>query len=331
MVKKNNLNIRFCKWLVLGILSIIFITSISYLSFKNTQKSGLVAVEKIQTEEINSYLDSLNQERFTERSKQSIRDFIKTEFEKYGYKVTEQKTDGYINGIKEQRSFINIVANRENLGKNHILIGAHYDSVPETSGMDDNASGVSALLAIAKYNQNPNVGFVAFDGEEYNLSGSSYYAKNISTKPKLMISLETMGYYSSQPNTQTIPILYEWGYRSLYNRLRSNQFKGNFSASVCTNNAKDFCNKYESYASSINQEVYSVYIPDLPLLRNFFLDLFKSDHTPFLLAGIPAVMITDSAYFRTPNYHKPTDVRETVNAGFIAKQANAILAILNPL
>lgn len=330
MRKKYNLIKRFPKRLILVFLGFFLIIGVSYFSqVKNVQKSGLTAEEKIQKAEINLYLDLLNRERFTEESKQPIRNFIKTEFEKYGYKVTEQKTDGHIAGISQRRVFINIIADKGSLDENYILIGAHYDTVPNTIGIDDNASGVAALLALAKYNQNHDIRFVAFDGEEYNLSGSRFYIKDMTLKPKLMVSLETIGSYSDKPHTQSIPAFYNLAYRGLYNRLKDNQFKGNFSTAICTTDAKDFCNKYESYASSIHQEAYSVYIPSFPFLRNFFLDLFRSDHTPFLLDGIPAVMVTDSANFRTPNYHKPSDTRETVNADFIAKQANAILALIS--
>lgn len=316
------------RWIILGFFGFIIVLGIIFFTSENIQESGLIVEPKISSSEIDYYLDMLNRERFTEKSKLTMRDFIKSEFEKYGYKITEQKTDGYISGINERRTFINIIADKNKLNEDYILIGAHYDTVPSTTGVDDNASGVAALLAIAKYNQNPNVRFVAFDGEEYNLSGSRYYIENIYPMPQIMVSLETMGYYSHKPNTQSIPAFYDWTYRGLYNRLKSNQFRGNFSTSVCTQNANVFCDKYESYASSINLKVYTVYIPSLTFIRDFFLDLFRSDHTPFLLEGIPAVMITDSANFRNPNYHKQTDTRETVNADFIAKQANALLGAI---
>jgi aminopeptidase YwaD len=315
--------------MLIFVVVLLFTPFLLFAFAKNRQSSGLKSGSFISSHEINEYLDILNHERFTDESKQSVRNFLKSEFQKYGYNVTEQKTDGYVNGINERRMFINIIADKGDLNENYVLIGAHYDTVPGTTGVDDNASGVTALLALAKYNQNPNIRFVAFDGEEYNLSGSRYYIKNTVQKPQLMLSLETIGYYSDEPNSQAIPVFYDWAYRSLYNRLASNQFRGNFSTSVCSRNANDFCKKYESYASSLGLQVYTVYVPSLSFIRNFFVDLFRSDHTPFLLEGIPAVMITDSADFRSPNYHTVTDVRETVRADFIARQSNAILAIIS--
>ncbi|MDP2860185.1 MAG: M28 family peptidase [bacterium] len=316
----ENKFIKISKNLLFLLLVLFFVCLGYFLFFRNTQKIGLTAISKINPVEISSYLNSLNKERFTEESKQYVRDFIKSEFEKYGYNATEQKTD---NG------YTNIIASKSVITNKDILIGAHYDTVPDTVGIDDNASGVSALLAIAKYNQNFNVRFVVFDGEEYGFSGSSYYVKNTYPNPRLVIILETIGYYSDNPNTQKLPKFYDILYRGLYNRLKENEFRGNFSTSVCTNNAKLFCDNYESYGSSLNLEVNTLYIPKISFIKNLFLDLFRSDHAPFLIEGIPAVMITDSGNFRNPNYHESTDTIDTISADFIAKQANAILAAIS--
>jgi len=316
---KNN-SIKISKKLIFLLLILFFVYSGCLLFFKDNQKIGLVATFKINSVEISNYLNHLNKERFTEESKESVRNFIKSEFKKYGYNVTEQKTD---NG------YINIIASKSVITNEDILIGAHYDTVPDTVGIDDNASGISALLAIAKYNQNSKVRFVAFDGEEQGLSGSNYYVKNTKHNPRLAIIFETIGYYSNNPNTQKFPYFYDILYRGLYNRLKDNKFRGNFSASVCANNAEFFCNNYEAYGSSLNLEVYTFYIPKLSFIKNLFPDLLRSDHTPFLAEGIPAIMITDSGNFRNSNYHKSTDTIDTISADFIVKQANAILAVIS--
>lgn len=327
---KNTFDISLLLKIVLALLvCLLIIGLVNFIFAQNVQRTGLSTSEQVKAQEIDQYLDVLNKKRFTEEDKIPIREFIKAEFQKYGYQITEQKTDGYIRGMSQRQVFTSIIADKGNLSEDYILIGAHYDTVPDTTGIDDNASGVSSLLAIAKYNQNPNVRFIAFDGEEYNLSGSWYYVKNVSPLPKLMVSLETMGFYSEKPNSQALPDFYDWIYRGLYNRLKSDEFRGDFSAAVCTNNASDFCEEYESFASGLNLKAYSVYIPDLYLLRNLFIDLFRSDHAPFLIEGIPAVMITDTANFRTPNYHQPSDTRETVDSQFIAKQANALLGVIS--
>jgi Zn-dependent M28 family amino/carboxypeptidase len=318
-VTKNKQGFRFSKKIVLIPVLLFVVFGLFYRLTVSNQKSGLIGQMTIKDNEINAHLDFLNKERFTEESKKPIREYIKREFIKYGYQVTEQNTG----------TFINLIADKGDIQKSYTLVGAHYDTVPDTVGMDDNASGVAALLAMAKYNKNPNIRFVAFDGEEINLAGSRYYVKNVSLKPGLVVVLETMGYYSDEPKTQTLPNLYDVAYPGIYNRLKSDQFRGNFSASICTDNAKSFCNNYESFGSNLELKIYTVNIPSSSLLRSFFVDLFRSDHAPFLLEGIPAVMITDTAEFRTPNYHKKSDGRNTVSANFIAKQANALLSAIS--
>lgn len=317
MVKKGH---KFNKKVVLIFILLFVAVGIYYKLTIYNQKVGLKSLAIVKADEINSYLDSLNKQRFTEESKKPIRDFLTKEFNKYGYKVTKQNTGTYTN----------LIAEKENISGPYILIGAHYDTVPDTVGIDDNASGVAALLAVAKYNKNPNVKFVAFDGEEDNLSGSRFYVKNVKSKPELAIIFETIGYYSESPNSQNLPLFYNIIFSKIFNRIKLNNFRGDFSTAICSVNAKDFCNKYESYGSNLNLHIYSVYITanqlkNLPLLR----DLFRSDHTPFLLENVPAVMITDTANFRTQHYHKASDTRDTINADFITNQANAILSAIS--
>ena len=330
MRKKKLTRLQLTVYLILiVILAAGSLLLLKFLSQKNVQKIGTQTEISITAGEIGGYLDMLNAKRFTDEEKAPIREIIKKEFAKYGYTVTEQKTDGEIRKGYAPRVFVNIIAQKGDLDHDHILIGAHYDSVPETTGMDDNGSGVAAMLAIAKHTKSPNIKFIAFDGEEYGFIGSNYYLENTSIKPGLMVSLETMGYYSEKSNSQSIPRFYNLLFPDLYNRLKESGFKGNFSAVVCSNNAVVFCNNYESAASGMNLEVYTIPVPGNRYLRSLFIDLFRSDHTPFLLKGIPSLMITDTANFRSPHYHLASDTRETVNEEFIAKQANSLLNILS--
>jgi len=312
----------------LFLLFIFVLAGIGFLYFffgENEQKTGLFAAEEITSDEINSYLDFLNTERFTEEAKLLARNSIKDEFLKYGYKVTEQHSG----------TFVNVVAESEKGDRdNYLLLGAHYDTVSaDVAGADDNGSGVAALLAIAKHNTNPNIVFVAFDGEESGFVGSIYYAENVSPQPSFVIVLEMLGYNSEELNSQKLPNYYNIFYRDLFNRLKTNDFRGNFSAAICGPGAKSLCKRYESYASSLGLEAYTISLPkfaiQIDFIKNRFGDLLRSDHRRFLLNGVPSVMITDTADFRNMNYHKPTDTRDTIDSAFIAKQANAVLATIS--
>jgi Zn-dependent M28 family amino/carboxypeptidase len=56
------------------------------------------------------------------------------------------------------------------------------------------------------------------------------------------------------------------------------------------------------------------------------LDIFRSDHAPFWAAGVPAIMLTDTANFRNPNYHKPTDTADTLDFSFMIRVTRALVA-----
>ena len=55
-------------------------------------------------------------------------------------------------------------------------------------------------------------------------------------------------------------------------------------------------------------------------------DTRRSDHTSFWEQGFPAVMLTDTANFRNPHYHRPTDTLDTLNLDFIASVADGVIA-----
>jgi len=57
-------------------------------------------------------------------------------------------------------------------------------------------------------------------------------------------------------------------------------------------------------------------------------DLRRSDHTPFWLADIPALMITDGANFRNPNYHSERDVLDSLNFTFMSQVVQASVATI---
>jgi Zn-dependent M28 family amino/carboxypeptidase len=57
----------------------------------------------------------------------------------------------------------------------------------------------------------------------------------------------------------------------------------------------------------------------------------RSDHFPFWLIGIPALMLTDTANYRNPHYHTPGDTLETLDPVFAARSAQAAMDMLREL
>ena len=57
----------------------------------------------------------------------------------------------------------------------------------------------------------------------------------------------------------------------------------------------------------------------------------RSDHASFWDAGYPAVVLTDTANFRNPHYHRETDTIETLNLDFIGQVADTVTAAVREL
>ena len=216
-----------------------------------------------------------------------------------------------------------------------VLVGAHYDSKPQTPGADDNGSAVAAMLGCAKAvhqwsqadrwegNDNPplpQIVFVAFNREEDGLLGSSDFVENYlpaSWRLEEVHILEMVGYCDHTPGSQGLP-------QGLPIKLAHD--RGDFLALIANRNSN-------SLLKPILQ-VASTYVPEIPVwglkvffgLENKFKDLRRSDHAPFWDQKIPAFMWTDTSEFRNQNYHQPTDTPETLDYEFLQKVTQVLVA-----
>lgn len=193
-----------------------------------------------------------------------------------------------------------------------ILIGAHYDAVPGTPGADDNATGVAALLELAKaFATKPAkhpIQLVAFDMEEYGLLGSEQYAAELKQKQqplRLMISLEMLGYCTSIPNSQRYPTGLKYFYPN----------QGNFIALI--GNLSTIPDLISLSRNIYKAGVSSKWLP-VPNRGVIVPQTRQSDHASFWDKGYPAMMITDTAFMRNPHYHKASDTIATLDLDFLA-------------
>ena len=211
--------------------------------------------------------------------------------------------------------------------KETMIIAAHHDTVPLSPGADDNGSGLILLMAIAKYYEvtksEYNIMLISFDFEEIGLVGSEFFAANIrnyfpdTSKIKGVIVLETLGYYSQE---QFLPKGFDILYRKEISKLKQDKIiKGDFLTVIYNGRSKHIMSKFKE----TNTDLKIGYIRDpidkpiigkllnkiIPSLKN----LLRSDHTPFWLRDLPAVMLTDTANFRNPNYHQPSDLEDTLD------------------
>jgi Peptidase family M28 len=192
-----------------------------------------------------------------------------------------------------------------------IVIGAHYDSVFGSPGANDNGSGVAALLALARRfagkTMQHTLRFVAFVNEEppYFLSGemgSDIYAGGCKTrgdKISAMISLETIGYFSDAPGSQTYP---SPGLGMFYPKV------GNFIGFVSNVHSRALLRRvvalFRKHAKIPSEGA---------ALPAFIPGVSWSDQRSFWRHGYPGIMVTDTAPFRYPFYHSANDTPDKLD------------------
>lgn len=211
----------------------------------------------------------------------------------------------------------NLVARRSAASASRpvLCVGAHLDSRPETPGADDNASGIAALLEIARllptFNssaQQFEIELVAFDLEENGMLGGREHARlcreqNIDLRG--MISLEMLGYCDHRKGSQNLP-------RTLVGKYPDT---GNFIAIIGNQNSTELIRRCRDGA--VRCAELPVETLQVPENGNLLQATRLSDHSPFWDAGYPAVMITDTSFLRNPHYHQPTDTFETLDFDFL--------------
>lgn len=227
---------------------------------------------------------------------QAAQDLCADRFAELGYEVT---LDTFATGTN--------VLGRKVGGEGTVVVGAHYDSVAGCDGADDNASGVAGVLELARMLQDAeldhDVLFACWDQEEAGLVGSTAWVRDHTEVVLEAWSLEMIGYASSAPNTQTLPFGIDLLFPNQAAAVAANDNRGDFIAFVADVPMQGSATDFQAHAHAIG-------LPVVPLLLNrnlvdspFTGDLKRSDHAPFWAAGIPAVMLTDSANFRNQAYH----------------------------
>jgi Zn-dependent M28 family amino/carboxypeptidase len=202
-----------------------------------------------------------------------------------------------------------------------ILIGAHFDSVPNTPGADDNASAVAVMLAVAKaLGTRKEVMYVAFNAEEFDLAGSREFVEEMDEMEVLdqVHVLEMVGYRDRRPNSQKNPL-----------PMIQAPTTGDFLAVVA--NKGSLADQIIEAAGSVTVTVVGLPLPPgLPLnaIQQISPHLLRSDHAPFWEAGIPAVLWTDTSEFRSPHYHQPSDTPDTLDYEFMAEVAKLLVEVV---
>lgn len=215
-------------------------------------------------------------------------------------------------GQTHQNLILKLPATAPNPSHEIVIVGAHYDGVPGSPGADDNASGVAVLLELSRLcastaRRRP-LWFIAFDLEEYGLVGSTAYAELLAAEKqpiRLMLSLEMLGYYRHEPNSQ----IYPPGLQYLYPTT------GNFLALI--GNLPTLLDLWHFSKCLRQKGVPCKWLP-AGWKGQLVSDVRRSDHAPFWDRGYRAMMVTDTANLRNPHYHRPSDRIETLNIEIMA-------------
>lgn len=206
-----------------------------------------------------------------------------------------------------------------------IIIGGHYDTVPGSPGANDNASGVALLLAAAGRLRDQTMGrtvrVVFFVNEEHPFSGgvqmgSRVYAEGCRARGDdiiAMICVDGVGYYSSAPGSQNYPA-FVFGLPS----------KGNFIAFGSNLDNKPLLDRVLAIFQQESR------FPSIGAASDSK-DAGRSDHAPFWWQGYPAISMSDTAEFRDPNYHRPTDTADQLNYDQMARMADGFIRTVRVL
>jgi Zn-dependent M28 family amino/carboxypeptidase len=246
--------------------------------------------------------------------------YIRNTLEDMGYQVRVQPFNSQ--GLTVQNLEIELPGSTA--PEEIVVVGAHYDTVAGGPGANDNASGIAALLEIARLlagkTHARTLRLVAFVNEEQPFSeseemGSRVYAERSrqrGEKIKAMISLETIGHYTDQSASQHYPFPFSYFYPDTGNFLG---FVGNLSSWRLVRQAIGAFRESTAFPSE------GVAAP------GWIQGIGWSDHASFWKAGYPAIMITDTAFFRYQHYHKATDTPEKLDYQGLARVTRGLVVV----
>ncbi|HEC17372.1 MAG TPA: M28 family peptidase [Sedimenticola sp.] len=244
-------------------------------------------------------------------------DYITAQWQEQGYRVTPHAYE--VRGV----DCANLEITRQGgcRPEEILLVGAHYDSVAGSPGANDNGSGVAALLELSRlFARAPtdiSVRFVAFVNEEppffmWKEMGSLVYARMARKRGddiRLMVSLETMAYYRSEPGSQRYPPLFRAFYPD----------RGDFIAFVSNLGSRRLMRRAAAAFRACS---------DFPLEHVATLGLIPgvawSDHFSFWRQRYRAFMVTDTAFYRYPYYHTADDTPDKLDYPSLARVTNGL-------
>jgi len=251
-------------------------------------------------------------------------EYVETQFTDAGFKVTRQ---GFT-ALGETCYNLEVELTGKIRGGEIVVIGAHYDTVFGSPGANDNGTGIAGVLALARMwaGREPErtMRFVAFVNEEppffqTNQMGSLVYAKSCrerGDKIVAMLSLETMGCFSTEKGSQNYPFPFGLFYPSRGDFIG---FVGNTASASLVRQCVKVFREQASFPSEGGA------------LPGVLPGIGWSDHWSFWQAGYPALMVTDTAPFRYAHYHTAADMPDKVDYDRLARVVDGLDKVITDL
>jgi Zn-dependent M28 family amino/carboxypeptidase len=280
-----------------------------------------ISIERIETHIKN--LEGIRHPVFAPEALEDAADYILNTLQSLGYKMSLHYfgEDG-----KQYRNIIGEYQGTRQSEKKVVVI-SHFDTVATSPGADDNASGVAAMLELARVLRRckfeKSILFIGVNLEEQKIDGEkdspflrgsralAAYARERGWEIEGVINFETIA-YAGETIAQTAP-------KNIPLEIPE---VGNFIAVIGNENSAEIV---KDYIEVIEQ--YQIPLPYLPLIvpgnGEMLPDTRRSDHASFWDNGYRAIMLTDTANFRTPHYHQESDTLDTLNLSFATEVCRA--------
>lgn len=239
----------------------------------------------------------------------------------------------------------NVVACKEGSRSSEaIIVLGHHDTISHTRGANDNTASVAALLELARvlapYRFSRTIILAATDMEEIGFFGARSLVADLKAERHVLaaINLETIAYTDSTPHSQWLPAQMELLYPQQIKQIRDRQLRADFTAVIYNQAALRCASTFAaglSHLAGLHAPLLLRAPNDLPIIGRLLQrwipavrSFARSDHREFWDAGIPAVMVTDTADFRYRHYHQPTDTPEKLDYQRLAAIVGATAVVL---
>ena len=299
---------------------------------RQSDPAALAVVEAMERARFEADLKSIARERNRDREAwQEVQELCATRFAEAGFRV-ERQPFAWSGG-----EGINVVGFRPGQEPEAapILIGAHYDHIDGCAGADDNASGTAALLEVARVlgpaETRRGIMVACWDEEEEGLLGSKAHAEALAASgrlPAMALVMDAIAFADPTPHSQSLPPGVDLLFAREVAAVAARDFRGDFIGLLYDAPAREAGRWFAHYAEALELPVMPVELPSEVRLIPATAELRRSDHASFWRHEVPAMLVNDTANFRTRTYHcwDAPDAFETLDLDFAWRVTRAMAA-----